>query len=76
MRKRSHASLKGLSAAYLANELNMTPHSLYERQRARFAADENAAARLLAVGESMRGRRDDPVRTAALTTRFTSGSEP
>lgn len=34
MRKRSHASLKGLSAAYLANELNMTPHSLYERQRA------------------------------------------
>jgi hypothetical protein len=34
MRKRSHASLKGLSAYYLANELNMTPDSLYERQRA------------------------------------------
>jgi hypothetical protein len=34
MRNRSHASLKGLSAAYLARELDMTPASLYERQRA------------------------------------------
>lgn len=34
MRNRSHASLKGLSAVYLARELDMTPDCLYERQRA------------------------------------------
>ena len=34
MRQRSQASLKGLSGYYLARKLDMTPDSLYERQRA------------------------------------------